>query len=106
MSKKNTKKANAITKSELLTTLSEATELSKSQLNTVFEALEGIIEKAVKQERPITIPNLCKIYVHKRKASHAREMKSPATGEIIVVPAKPAHKVVKVKAIKNLKEMI
>jgi DNA-binding protein HU-beta len=101
MSKKNV----AITKSELLNMMSEATELSKQDINKVFEALEMIIEKAVKADRAINIPNLCKIYVHKRKATQAREMKNPFNGELMVVPAKPAHKVVKVKAVKNLKEM-
>jgi DNA-binding protein HU-beta len=101
----NNKKEN-VTKSELITTLSDRTELSKHEVNKVFEALEEVIAEAVKSEKTINVPNLCKIYVHKRPASHARQMKSPATGEMITVPAKPAHKVVKVKAVKNLKDMI
>ena len=100
------KKKQNITKSELLNVLSDRTELSKQQINGLFEALEDVIAEAVKTEKTINIPNLCKIYVHKRPASKSREMKSPATGEMIIVPAKPAHKVVKVKAVKNLKEML
>lgn len=96
----------AITKSELISDLASKTSLHKNQIKDVFEALESIVEKYIKNGIPVVIPNLCKIYVHKRPASSARQMKSPATGEMISVSAKPARKVVKVKAVKNLKEML
>lgn len=95
-----------VTKSELVSDIAAATSLSKTQINSVFTALEDIVANSVKSGKTVTIPNLCKIYVHKKPASNARVMKSPATGEMINVSAKPAHKVIKVKAIKNLKEMI
>lgn len=95
-----------ITKSELITTISNETDLSKTQINLVFDVLEKIVEKAIRSNKSVTIPNLCKIYVHKKAASSARQMKSPATGEMITVSAKPARKVVKVKAVKNLKDML
>jgi nucleoid DNA-binding protein len=95
-----------VTKSELITAIANDTDLSKTQINLVFESLEKIVEKTLRSNKSITIPNLCKIYVHKKPASSARQMRSPATGEMITVSAKPARKVVKVKAIKNLKEMI
>lgn len=95
-----------LTKTELLSDISDITSLSKSQINDVFNALEEIIHKYLKSGVAVTIPNLCKIYVHKKSATSARQMKSPATGEMITVSAKPARKVVKIKAIKNLKEMI
>jgi nucleoid DNA-binding protein len=95
-----------ITKSELLSELSEHTGLSKSDLNKLFDTLEEIVHKHIKNNEGITIPNLCKIYVHKKAATTARQMKSPLTGAMIHIPAKPARKVVKVKAVKNLKDMI
>lgn len=95
-----------VTKSELITAIANDTDLSKTQINLVFDVLEKIVEKTLRSNKSITIPNLCKIYVHKKPASSARQMRSPATGEMITVSAKPARKVVKVKAIKNLKEMI
>jgi nucleoid DNA-binding protein len=96
----------AVTKSELVSELAEKTNLTKNQIKDVFEALENTVADVIKSGASLTIPNLCKIYVHKKPASKAREMRSPATGQMIMVPAKPARKVVKVKAVKNLKEML
>lgn len=99
-------KKTTITKSEMVSDIASQTGLSKSQINSVFEALADVVEKAVKDGSAITIPNLVKIYVHKRPATSARQMKSPLTGEMISVSAKPARKVVKTKPVKNLKEAI
>jgi nucleoid DNA-binding protein len=96
----------AVTKSELIYEIVEKTGLSKANVTSVFDALEQVVEKSVTSGKSVTIPNLVKIYVHKRPASSSRQMRSPATGEMITVPAKPARKVVKSKPIKNLKEMI
>jgi nucleoid DNA-binding protein len=95
-----------ITKSELISDISEDTKLTKAQVKSVFDSLEKSVLDAIKAKSSIVIPNLCKIYVHKRPASAARQMKSPFNGEMINVSAKPAHNVVKVKAVKNLKDMI
>ena len=102
----SSKKKPTVTKSELVSEIAEDTGFTKVQVNSLFVSLEKSVANAVKSEESITIPSLCKIYVHKRPASKARDMRSPATGEMIKVPAKPARKVVKVKAIKNLKDMI
>lgn len=95
-----------VTKSELVSDIIAQTGLTKAQVNSVFEALTDVVEKSVKSGNAVTIPNLVKIYVHKRAATSARQMKSPATGEMINVSAKPAHKVVKAKPIKYLKDCL
>jgi len=95
-----------ITKSELVSELVSKTNFSKSQVNEFFEALTEVVEQNIKSGNTVNIPNLVKIYVHKRKATNSRQMKSPATGEMITVPAKPAHKVVKTKPVKFLKEVL
>lgn len=95
-----------VTKSELVSDLVTQTDLTKAQVNKFFEALTGLVEDYMKKGKSVNIPNLVKIYVHKRKATNSRQMKSPATGEMITVPAKPARKVVKTKPVKNLKEVI
>lgn len=96
----------SVTKSELVSDIVAKTGLTKSQINSVFEALTDIVEKSIKSGSAVTIPNLVKIYVHKRKATSARQMKSPATGEMIMVSAKPARKVVKTKPVKCLKDVL
>jgi nucleoid DNA-binding protein len=52
------------------------------------------------------LPGLLKIYVHTRPATKERTGRNPATGEEIKIAAKPAKKVVKVRALKKLKELI
>lgn len=101
----SSKKPN-VTKSELVSELVSKTDLTKSQVNGFFDVLTSVVEGHMRSGNSVTIPGLVKIYVHKKKATSARQMRSPATGEMVNVPAKPAHKVVKAKPIKNLKESI
>jgi nucleoid DNA-binding protein len=112
-SKKTTKKKTssakrAPTKSQIFSQIADETELSKRDVEAVFESLEGIIEKNLKPRGPqtFTIPGLMKIAVKKKPAQKARTGRNPATGEEITIPAKPATKQVKVRPLKNLKEMI
>lgn len=100
------KKKPAVTKSDLISEIANKTELSKTQVKNVFTELETFIINSMKKHTAVTLPGLCKIYVHKKPASKSRQMKSPATGEMITVAAKPARQVVKVKAVKSLKESI
>jgi len=111
--KKSTKKkASAAkkppTKSQIFQQIAEDTELTKRDVEAVFGSLEGIIEKNLKPRGPqtFTIPGLMKIAVKKKPAQKARTGRNPATGEEIQIPAKPASKQVKVRPLKNLKEMI
>lgn len=99
-------KKEKVTKSELVSELSHKTELNKSQINSVLESLVEIVEDSVKSGRAVVIPNIAKIYVHKKPATKARQMRSPATGEMINVSAKPARKVIKTKPVKNLKDLL
>lgn len=99
-------KKTSVTKSELISDMASRTGLTKTQINLFFEALVDSVEKSVKAGHAVNIPNLVKIYVHKRKATASRQMKSPATGEMITVSAKPARKVIKTKPVKYLKEVL
>ena len=47
-----------------------------------------------------------KITVQKKPATKARKGVNPFTGEEMMFKAKPARKVVKVRALKKLKEMV
>jgi nucleoid DNA-binding protein len=96
------------TKSQIFSQIAEETELSKRDVEAVFESLEGLIEKNLKPRGPqsFTVPGLLKIAVKKKPAQKARIGRNPATGEEIKIGPKPASKQVKVRALKNLKEMI
>jgi nucleoid DNA-binding protein len=97
----------APTKTEVFNAISEATELSKKDVAAVFDALTNEIGKALGKKGPgaFTIPGLCKIVVKDVPAKPRREVRNPATGQMIWAEAKPASKSVRVRALKSLKEM-
>ena len=55
--------------------------------------------------KAFTIPGLCKITLRHKPATKARKGINPFTGEETMFKAKPARNVVKIAALKNLKEM-
>jgi nucleoid DNA-binding protein len=99
-------KAKPPTKSEILTQISEKTDLTKKDVGAVFDALNGIIKKSLKSANEFSMPGLMKIRVVKKPATKARLGKNPFTGEEITIKAKPARKAVRVTALKGLKDMV
>ncbi len=99
--------AKAPTKTEIFTNIAEATELNKKQVAAVFDALTEEIERAVSKKGPgaFTIPGLCKIVVRDQPAKPKREVRNPATGEMVWAAPKPACRVIKVRPLKALKDM-
>lgn len=83
------KEAKALTKAQLMAALAEKTELSKKQINAVWEELLALSYKEAKKEKGITLPGLGKLVVVKRKARMGR---NPQTGEAIKIPARRALK--------------
>ena len=100
--------AKSPTKSEIFGTIAEKTELSRKQVSIVFEELTNIIRNNVgkKGGGVIAIPGLCKIVRANKKAVPAGERMNPFTKQMQFFPAKPARNVVKVRALKNLKDMV
>jgi nucleoid DNA-binding protein len=111
--KKASKKAAAAvkkppTKSEILSSIAETTELSRKEVASVFEALEGLIQDNLKPRGPgmFSVPGLMKIKVNKKPATKARKGINPFTKEEVMFKAKPARKVVKILPLKGLKDMV
>ena len=96
------------TKTEIYSSISESTGLSKKDVGAVFEALNDEIGKALSKKGPqtFTLPGLCKIVVQNKPATPAREGVNPFTGEKTMFKAKPARNVVKVRPLKKLKDMV
>ncbi|GAB5441584.1 MAG: HU family DNA-binding protein [Fuerstiella sp.] len=96
-----------LSKTEILNSLAESTGLSRKDVTAVLESLESLIEENLTKGSGIfNLPGLLKIYVHNKKATPEREGRNPQTGETIIIKAKPASQVVKVRPLKKLKEMI
>jgi len=112
MAKKKTtrKKAAAVkkppTKSEIFSTISEKTDLTKRDVAAVFSELEPIIKKSLRSSGSFNMPGLCKMVVKKKPATKARKGVNPFTGEPCTFKAKPASKAVRIRPLKNLKEMV
>jgi DNA-binding protein HU-beta len=102
-------KNSKLTKTQVITALSEETELSKKDVARVFEALSALIAKQlVGRGGPgeVIIPGLLKLKAVKKPATKEREGINPFTKEPITIAAKPASKKVKAIALKALKEMV
>jgi nucleoid DNA-binding protein len=98
----------ATTKAETFTYLADQTGLTKKDIGAVFEALNRLIKRDLKRNGPgvYTVPGLMKIKVVKKPATKARKGINPFTGEETMFKAKPARNIVKVLALKGLKDMV
>lgn len=98
----------AATKSTIFQTLSDKTGLTRKQIATVFEHLDAYIKSELGKKGPgiFTLPGLLKIKKVEKPATKARPGINPATKEPIMIKAKPKRTVVKVLALKALKEMV
>ena len=97
-----------MTKTAILNEIATNTNLSRAQVTSVMDELESVIERHIRKRSvgEFTLPGLLKIKAAKRPASKKRMGRNPATGEEIVIPAKPATTRVRVSALKKLKDMI
>ena len=99
--------AKPLSKSETLASIAEATELSRKQVASVFEALSGLIKKNVGKKGPgmFVVPGLMKIVVIQKPATKAHKGINPFTKQEQMFKAKPARRVIKVRPMKALKDM-
>jgi len=96
------------TKSEILAKIAESTELSRKQVASVFDALSTQIAAAVGKKGPgvFAVPGLLKITVVHKPATKQRMGIDPFTKTEKLFKAKPARKVIKVRALKALKDFV
>ncbi len=101
-------KPKAATKTEVYAALADSTGLTKKQIGAVMDGLTDFIKGQIGKKGPgiFQLPGLLKIKRHKKPPQPARKGRNPRTGEEMTFPAKPARTVVKVLALKALKEMV
>lgn len=90
--------AKAMTKSQIISGVAEASEISKKQAAAALDALVAMAYKGAKDG--FMVPGLGKLVLVKRAARTGR---NPATGATIQIPAK---KVVKFRVAKAAKDAI
>jgi nucleoid DNA-binding protein len=100
--------AKPMTKSEIMSGIADATGLTKKDVGSVFEAMADQIKKSLgkKGSGAYTVPGLMKLVVQRKPATKARKGINPFTREETVFKAKPACNVVKIRPLKNLKDMV
>jgi nucleoid DNA-binding protein len=98
----------ALNKSQLLSHIGEMSDLSRKQVAQCLEALANAMHRHIRKggAGEFTVPGLLKCIVKHKPATKARKGINPFTGEMITFKAKPARDVVKIRALKRLKEMV
>jgi len=98
------------TKSQIVASIAEATGVTKKDVAAVFAALEAEVKKnlASRGSGSFTITGLLKIIKQRVPARPARKgVPNPfRPGELMDVAARPAQNKVKIRPLKNLKEMV
>lgn len=97
------------TRIEILRTLSENTGLARSEVESVFSSLTDMIISHMRKKGSgeFTIPMTgIKVRRVKKRATKARKMVSPLTGQEVTIAGKPARHAVKISALKVLKEAV
>lgn len=94
-----------LTKSEICKILADHAGVTKKQAKDMLDALPKVIKAhlAAGVDFKLDFVKITKVY---KKAKKARKGINPFTGEEMMFKAKPAHHVVKVRALKKLKEMV
>jgi len=107
---KATSSKKPMTKSDLLNAIAAETDLKRREVSSVLDSLSKQVKKGLSKSGAgmFTLPGLVKIekkHVPARKAR--KNVPNPfKPGEMMDVAAKPATTKVKVRALKNLKQMV
>lgn len=98
-----------LSKSQIITTLSEETGLTRKEVSSVLDNLGDLIQAHIKPRSCglFRLPGMFKISVVKKPATKARKgVPNPfRPGETMDIAAKPASRKVKILPLKNLKDM-
>ncbi|MBU0744425.1 MAG: HU family DNA-binding protein [Gammaproteobacteria bacterium] len=95
-------------KSQISTAIADITGLSKKDANGMIDALFEIISAHLKKRGgpgEFTFPNVAKFRVINKPATKSRQGINPFTGESMVFAAKPARNIVKIRALKKIKDI-
>jgi nucleoid DNA-binding protein len=97
-----------MTKSQFVTTLAEKSGLTKKQAASVLDMINEIVAQQLSKRGPgeVIIPGLLKLNVVNKPATPQHEGINPFTKEPMTYKAKAAHKVIKVRPLKALKDAV
>jgi len=94
---------------EILRAISEETGLTAKQVKDVFLTVSSMAKRHMTKRGSgeFSIPEMgIKISRKTRPATKKRVGRNPRTGESVMIPARPKREVIKVRALKTLKEAL
>ncbi len=95
-----------LTRSQQIAYIAEQTTLSKKDVSSVMECFEPMIASHLRGPGQITLAGLMKVVAVRKPATKARKGINPFTGEPTTFKAKPARNVVKIRALKKVKDLV
>lgn len=95
-----------LTKAQLKTKLADETGLTVKQVEQFLDKFSATAISEISRVGSFTIPDLAKITKKTKAATPEREGKNPFTGAPMVIKAKPERSVVKINALKHLKDSV
>jgi nucleoid DNA-binding protein len=101
-------KTKSLTKSAVFQEIAKTTNLSRSQVSQVFDALVATIKKELGKKGPgmFTVPGLLKLRLIRKPATKARKGINPFTKQETMIKAKPARNVVRARPLKALNDLV
>jgi nucleoid DNA-binding protein len=102
-------KAKSKTKSQIFQELADATGMKRQDITKVFDELTALIKKELGKKGPgvLALPGLIKITRVSKPATKATTKPNPfKPGEMMTVKAKKASSSVKVRPLKDLRELV
>jgi DNA-binding protein HU-beta len=96
----------ALTQTQFASVLAERVDMSKADTKIVLDAFEEIVLEQLAQAEKVQIGKLVQLTVRLKPATKARPGRNPATGEAIVIKAKPASVDVRARPLKGAKDAL
>lgn len=97
-----------MSKSQFVTALADKSGLNNKQASSALDAINAMVAEQLGKRGPgeVLIPNLLKLNVVEKPATRQHEGVNPFTKEPMTYKAKAAHKVIKVRLLKALKDAV
>lgn len=103
------KQTKPLTQAQFKEQMIEMTGMTKKEVNRFFECQADLVAQQLSKKNigSATIPDLgVKVQLKVKPATKAREGRNPATGESMMIPAKPKRTVIKASIMKKLKDRV
>jgi nucleoid DNA-binding protein len=97
-----------LSKSQFVTTVAEKSGLNKKQTTSALDTINAIVAQQLGKRGPgeVLIPGLLKLNIVDKPATRKHEGINPFTKEPMTYKAKAARKVIKVRALRALKDAV